>query len=291
MIKGSIHPATKLGHVHLTVSNLDRSVVFYQQILGFKVHRREGNTAHLGAGGPDLLVLTELSGARQVEGRSGLYHFAILVPSRLELAQSLRRIAETRTPVQGIVDHWISEAIYLPDHDGNGIEIARDRPREQWPPLETLARRGNGPLDVEGVLGELAQTKEPWTGLAPETTIGHIHLHVASVPEAEAFYHGTLGFDKMMDYGPTAGFVAAGGYHHHIGFNTWAGIGAPPPPPDAVGLRWFVIQLLDEIELDKVVNRMRAAGLPFEDHEEGILIRDPSQNGMILTAVGTKTNN
>lgn len=290
MIKGSIHPDTTLGAVYLTVSNLDRSLAFYQRILGFKVWRREGDTAYLGAGGSDLLVLTELPGGRRVASASGLYHFALLVPSRLELAQSLRRIAETRTPVQGIVDHWISEAIYLPDPDGNGIEIARDRPREQWPPLETLVRRGNGPLDVEGVLGELAQTKESWVGLAPETTIGHIHLHVASVPEAEAFYHGVLGFDKMMDYGPTAGFVSAGGYHHHIGFNTWAGIGAPPPPPDAVGLRWFVIQLPDENELNRVVNRVRAADLPLEDHAEGILIRDPSQNRMILTAVETKSN-
>ncbi len=135
----------------------------------------------------DLVVLTERPGARRVGGRSGLYHFAVLVPSRLELAQILRRIAETRTPVEGIVDHWISEAIYLPDPDGNGIEVACDRPREQWPSLETLAIRGTGPLDIDGLFNELARADGAWMGLGPRTVIGHVHLHVASISEAEAF--------------------------------------------------------------------------------------------------------
>lgn len=284
MVGTTIHPDTTLGHVHLTISNLERSLRFYQEVLGFTVHRGEGDTASLGAGGPDLLVLTERPGARRIRGTSGLYHYAVLVPSRLELAQVLQRVAETRTPVEGMVDHWISEAIYLPDPDGNGIEVARDRPREQWPPLDTLIQRGNGPMDVEGVLGELAGGRKPWTGLDPQTVIGHVHLHVANIDEAEAFYHGVLGFEKMMRYGRSAGFVAAGGYHHHIGYNTWAGVGAPPPPPDAAGLRYFVIRLPDTAERTRVIRRVQEAGLSVEDTQAGLLVRDPSQNGVVFAA-------
>jgi len=279
-----IHPHTRLGHVHLTVADLDRAIGFYREVLGFKLHRREDDTAHLGAGGADLVVLTERLRARRIGGRSGLYHFAVLVPSRLALAQILRCITQTRTPVEGMVDHWISEAIYLPDPDGNGIEVACDRPREQWPSLETLAIRGNGPLDIDGLFNELARADGPWVGLGPRTVIGHVHLHVASISEAEAFYCGVLGFERMMRYGPSAGFVAAGGYHHHIGFNTWAGIGAPPPPPDAAGLQHFVVRLPCEIEQERVLQRVRRAGLGIAEIESGFLVRDPSQNGVLLTA-------
>jgi len=154
----SIHPDAKIGAVHLTVANLDRSLDFYQNQLGFKLHRREGDTARLGAGGRDLLVLTQIPEAPHPRGTTGLYHFAILVPSRLELARSLRRIAETRTPVQGFSDHLVSEAIYLPDPDGNGIEIYRDRPRDEWPRDDGRLRMATDPLDIDGILAELPAT-------------------------------------------------------------------------------------------------------------------------------------
>lgn len=280
----SIHPDTTIGAVHLTVLNLDRSLSFYQQALGFVVHRREGDTAHLGAGGPDLLVLTQRPDARRARGTTGLYHFAVLVPSRLELAQSLRRIDETRTPVQGFADHLVSEAIYLPDPDGNGIEIYRDRPRGEWPYDKGQLRMATDPLEVDGVLAELAGHDEPWRGLRPQTVIGHMHLHVADIAQAEAFYCGVLGFDLMLRYGSSASFVSAGGYHHHIGFNTWAGVGAPPPPPDAIGLRYFVVRLPNAIELSRVADRVRQAGVDMEESQEGMLVRDPSQNGVLLAA-------
>ncbi len=188
MTAHTIHPDTHLGYVHLTVANLERSLAFYQDRLGFQLRRRSGQTAYLGAGGPDLLLLTEQPGARQVSRVTGLYHFAILTPSRVALAQSLRRLAETRTPVQGFSDHGVSEAIYLADPDGNGIEIYRDRPRSEWPWENGQLAMVTDPLDVEGILAELGPQPEAWPGLSPQTTLGHIHLHVARLKEAEAFW-------------------------------------------------------------------------------------------------------
>ncbi|MEK7786740.1 MAG: VOC family protein [Chloroflexota bacterium] len=285
----SLHPDLTLGYVHLTVSNLERSLSFYQNSLGFKMRRDDSTagTAWLGAGGPDLLVLTELPGAKHSRGTTGLYHFAILTPSRLELAHSLKRIAETRTPVEGFADHHVSEAIYLPDPDGNGIEIYRDRPRADWRDAQGNFRMGTDPLDIDGVLSELdgrddeRSERSEWSGLDPATTLGHMHLHVRSIPEAKAFYCDVLGFDLLMNIG-SALFVSAGGYHHHIGLNTWQGVGAPPPPPGSAGLRYFTVRLPDQAELDKVPDRVRAAGVLVEEHAQGWLVRDPSLNAMVL---------
>lgn len=284
MANASIHPATNIGYVHLTVAGLDRSLAFYQENLGFQLHRRDGDTAYLGAGGPDLLVLTERPGARVVSGVTGLYHFAILTPSRVALAQSLRHLAETRTPVQGFSDHWVSEAIYLADPDGNGIEIYRDRPRSEWPRQNGQLQMATDPLDLQSILAELeAQpAPSPWAGLEPETVIGHVHLHISTIPSAEAFYVGTLGFDLIMRYGPSASFASAGGYHHHLGLNTWAGVNAPPPSSDAAGLRYFTINLPDSAALTEVVERIQQARLAFQEKDGVVFLRDPAQNGVVL---------
>ncbi len=278
-----IHPDTRPGHIHLIVADLARALAFYQHVLGLQLHRQSDQTAYLGAGQADLLVLTGRSDARRVEGTTGLYHFAILTPDRPALAQALRRIIETRTPVQGFSDHGVSEAIYLADPDGNGIEIYRDRPREQWPFKNGRLQMVTEPLDVEGLLAELGTQPEPWSGLPASTVLGHVHLHVANIGQAEAFYSGVLGFELMGRYGPSASFLAAGGYHHHLGVNTWAGVGAPPPPADAVGLHWITICLPTAAELNRVADRVRNAGLPLAEQAEGLLLHDPSQNGLILT--------
>lgn len=280
----SIHPQTRIGHVHLTVANLERCLNFYQEALGFKIHSREGDNARLGAGGEDLLLLTERKRARSVWGTTGLYHFAVLLPTRHHLAKILKHIADSHIPVEGFADHLVSEAIYLPDPEGNGIEIYRDRPREEWPRREDKLLMATEPLDVSDLMAEIAEDPSPWSGLPPETVIGHVHLHVADLEKAEAFYHGMLGFDLIARLGAAAGFVSAGGYHHHIGYNTWLGEGAPLPSPDAAGLRYFVIRLPSSEELEKVVEWVRSAGLQMQDHEYGVLVRDPSQNGMILSA-------
>lgn len=280
----SIDPRTTIGAVHLTVSDLGRSVRFYESHLGFKLHQCDDRAVWLGAGGDDLLVLSESDTAPRVRGTTGLYHFAVLVPSRVELARSLRRLIETDRVMQGFADHGVSEAMYLADPDGNGIEVYRDRPRAEWPFVGGRLQMGAEPLDLESILAELEGKEDSWTGLAPDTTIGHVHLHVSRLADAEAFYVGALGFDLVQRYGPSALFVSAGGYHHHIGLNTWAGVGAPPPPPGAIGLRHFVIRLPDRVALDQVAARIRAAGLEPVEADRRLLIRDPARNALVLTA-------
>jgi catechol 2,3-dioxygenase len=282
----TIHPDTAIGAVHLTVADLVRSERFYSDVLGFRAHERQGDTLTLGAGNTALLVLTEQPGARPKPQRAtGLYHFAILVPSRLDLARSLRRLAEMRYPISGASDHLVSEALYLDDPDGNGIEIYRDRPREEWPRQNGRIRMATDPLDIDGILAELERDDRPWDGLAPGTRIGHTHLHVADLRAAEAFYAGVLGFEVVASM-PSALFVSAGGYHHHLGLNTWAGVGAPPPPPGSAGLRHFVVQLPDAAAIDAVLARLRDADVPVEEQDQGWLVSDTSGNGIVLSARG-----
>ncbi|MCG3209196.1 MAG: Catechol-2,3-dioxygenase [Anaerolineae bacterium] len=280
----AIHPETKLGHVHLTVANMARSLEFYRQSLGMQVHWQNNESAGLGAGRRDILRLTENPQARRVPRTTGLYHFAVLTPSRPELARSLWRLAKTQTPLQGFADHGVSEAIYLADPDGNGIEIYRDRPRAEWPFVNGQLQMVTDPLDTDAILAELDGPPDESVGLHPDTVLGHMHVHVSSLLPAEEFYQNVIGFELMQHFGGQAAFLSAGGYHHHLGINTWAGVGAPPPPADAVGLRYFVVELPDEAELNRLVERARRANWPFEEQADGIFGRDPSQNGILITA-------
>jgi len=276
-----IDPGTTIGAVHLTISDLRRSVRFYETHLGFSVHRRDDRTASLGAGGADLLVLTQCETAPRVRGTTGLYHFAILVPSRADLARSLRRLVATDTIMRGAADHGVSEALYLADEDGNGIEIYRDRSRDQWPIVGGHLRMGADPFDLDALLTEAGRADSA-AGLPAGTTIGHVHLHVSRLEDAHAFYVDLLGFELMQRYGPSALFVAAGGYHHHVGLNTWAGVGAPPPPPGAIGLEHFVVMLPDDAARDSVVGRLTAAGIVPEPVDGGLLVHDPAKNAILL---------
>lgn len=286
----TINPATRLGHVHYTVTNLDRQIAFYQTILGFTLHWREGDSAGLGAGGEDLLRLTENKNARPVRGTTGLYHTAFLVPTRWDLAQLLKSIAQTRTPIQGMSDHGTHHAIYLPDSEGNGIELAWDRPENEWPKnFEEMMQRNRG-LAPETVFSALAESDAEWEGLNPSTKVGHVHLHVSTLPPTMNFYRDTLGFGLPLDmenaprqFAESAIFFAAGTYHHHIGTNVWQGVGAPPPPANATGLRHFTVVLPDKAELERVVERLWAASIALEETENGILTHDPSRNGILLT--------
>ncbi|GAB4462148.1 MAG: catechol 2,3-dioxygenase [Anaerolineae bacterium] len=282
MTQPTISPDTTLGYVHLTVTNLDRSLAFYRESLGFQLHRRDGDTAALGAGRADLLRLTENPRARRVSRTTGLYHFAILVPGRVELAQVLRRIAETQTMVQGFADHGVSEAIYLPDPDGNGIEMYRDRPRAEWPIRNGELAMVTDPLDTHGLLRELVGLSEPWAGLPAGTVLGHMHLHVSNLNRAELFYKNIIGFELMQHFGGSAAFLSAGGYHHHLGLNIWNGVGAPQPPPDAVGLRCYVIELPAQADVDAIADRARAADVPLTEQPDGLLLRDPAGNGVVI---------
>jgi catechol 2,3-dioxygenase len=205
----------------------------------------------------------------------------------MELARTLRRLAEARWPFQGFSDHGVSEAIYLADADGIGIEIYRDRPRREWPLRNGQLQMVTEPLDVDSLLAEVSLDDHPWTGLHPQTRMGHVHLHVANLREAEAFYCGILGFDLVQRYGGSALFVSAGGYHHHIGLNTWAGVGAPPPPPDSIGLRYITIRLPDDAERDRIVKELQRAGVATQETPEGWAVRDPSGNGIRLLVGAT----
>lgn len=280
----SIHPETRIESIHLNVSDLERSVSFYQNGLGFEVYARDPNSASLGTGGRAWLFLRQVSGKPRNPRETGLYHMAIRVPSRVELAKTLKHLVDAKVPMEGFADHAVSEAIYLADPDQNGIEIYRDRPRDEWMYDQGNLRMTTDPLDVQGLLAELSGHPEPWTGLAPATRLGHIHLQVADVQAAERFYRDVLGFDLTARYGPSAAFVSAGGYHHHIGFNVWAGRNAPAPPPDSVGLDYYVIRLPDQMELERVAERVKQAGLPSSETNGGLFVRDPSQNKILLTA-------
>ncbi len=282
----TIHSHTTMGRVHLTVADLGRSLDYYQQGIGLSLKQRDGRTAYLAAGERELLVLTEQSGARLTRGTTGLYHFALLVPSRLELARTLRHLTHSETPIYGASDHAVSEALYLTDPDGHGIEIYRDRPREAWAFPNGRLKLVTEPFDADGVLSELTGNEPTWTGLHPDTRMGHIHLHVSHIPAAEQFYRDLLGFEVMARYGSEASFVAAGGYHHHLGLNTWAGIDAPPPPEDAARLLWYEIALPETAVLEELTHRIEAAGLPIERRENGRYTTDPAGNGIRLTTAG-----
>jgi catechol 2,3-dioxygenase len=236
-----IDPSLRIGAVHLAVADLARSSDFYERVLGLPLIRREDERALLGADSAQpALELSAIADPTPLSPHdTGLFHVAWLHPSRAALAETVKRIARARWPIDGASDHGVSEALYLSDPDGLGIEIYVDRPRESWerPPGGHGVRMVTLPLDVEDLLaqapGELEATSE---AIEPGTGIGHVHLKVADVPRALAFYRDTLGLEEQAQL-PSAAFLSAGGYHHHIGLNSWQSRGAQPSPPSAPGLR------------------------------------------------------
>jgi catechol 2,3-dioxygenase len=265
-----------MGPVSLTVSDVARSVAWYQTALGLRVHALEPPVARLGDGSETVLVLNEDPEAPRPGRHAGLYHYALLYPSREDLAQAALRLAATRTPIQGASDHGTHEAIYLPDADGLGIELAADRPRERWPsPEEEFSRGGPRPLDFESLLATVSGEAPP-DHAAPGLRVGHVHLHVGSIERGLEFYRDALGFDVRALL-PTAAFLSAGGYHHHLGFNTWLGQGIPPQPPGAVGLRHWTIELPSDSDLAAVRGRLEDTGAPIEPIQSGFATSDPFQ--------------
>jgi catechol 2,3-dioxygenase len=205
------------------------------------------------------------------------------VPSRAELARSIHRVTAAGWRFTGAADHLVSEALYLDDPEGNGIEIYRDRDREEWSRDGGELRMATLPLDLEGVLDGVP-AGDTGDGMAPGTCIGHVHLQVASIPEAEAFWVDAVGFDPVVRGYPGVLFVSAGGYHHHLGLNTWAGRGAPAPPPGTRGLRSLTIVLPDGAALQETLERLRAAGIETLDEAGSAVVSDPSGNRAVLTA-------
>jgi catechol 2,3-dioxygenase len=274
-----IPPDTRMGAVHLSVSDLGRSIAYYESVIGLLVHSRDAGRAALGTGGEDLLVLTERPGARPATGFCGLFHFALLLHERADLARFLLHATSERVQLTGLSDHFVSEAIYLRDPDAHGIEIYWDRPRELWEG-QVAQRLTTLPLDtrdlVRGVEGA-------FDGLARGTVMGHVHLQVADVAATNAFYAGVLGFGVMAAMGTQATFLSAGGYHHHLGANTWESAGRPPAPEGTARLERATIVLPDAASLDRLAAQAENAGFPSEPLEGGAVgLSDPSGNPVAL---------
>ena len=281
---GSIDAGTSMGAVRLTAADRDRLRDFYRDAIGLSELESDGELVRLGANGKSIVELVgDPDAPPRPRGTSGLFHLAILVPSRADLARALQRVAEAGWRLSGASDHLVSEALYLSDPEGNGIELYRDRPREEWPVRDGQLQMDTLPLDLDGVLGELR--REDANAPMPEgTRMGHVHLNVGDLAAAEAFYSGALGFDVTVRGYPGALFVSAGGYHHHLGLNTWAGEGAPPPPAGSRGIREFEIVLPSGESVAAEEDRLRQAGFEPAHEEGGVLVTDPAGNRLVLRA-------
>lgn len=266
---------TRPGRVRLQVADLDRSLDYYERVLGFRMLDRSDGTAALGAAGDDasLVELRERAGAAPVprRGRLGLYHYAVLLPDRAALGRFARHLEETGVR-PGAADHRVSEALYLNDPDGLGVEVYADRPRSSWRYDGPQVVMATDPLDVDRVVAEAGD--EPWTGMPGGTTIGHVHLHVGDLEAADAFYHRGLGLSKMVWSYPGALFLAAGGYHHHLGLNTWAAGAAVAGADDARLLEWELL-VPSPADAREALESVEAMGHAVEHGPDGGVVRDP----------------
>jgi catechol 2,3-dioxygenase len=282
----SIDPATQVGALSLTVSDLARSIEYYRDDIGLAVLSQSGSGAVLGVGEHPLLELEEVAGAapwpRGGRSYTGLYHLAILLPTRKDLGRWLKHWLDLGHPMPGQGDHLVSEALYLEDPDGHGIEMYRDRPRDQWEWTDGQVRMATDPVDVRGLLDEADEAGQIWNGMPDGSKLGHIHLQVGDIPQADAFYHGVLGFDIVVQM-PTALFLSAGGYHHHIGMNIWHSKGAGPGPTGTVGLRSFSVVFATGEARQEVLKRIESAGLDITRLANGdAVVYDPWQNKIAL---------
>jgi catechol 2,3-dioxygenase len=270
------------GPVRLRVADLDSQREFYERAIGLNPIDSGDGVARLGSDGTPVVELDHRADAPARPPRTtGLFHLAILVPDRAALAAALARAVRAGGRISGASDHLVSEALYINDPEGNGIEIYRDRPRAEWERDGGEIRMSTLPLDVDGLLAELRED-EPDSAMPDGTRVGHVHLNVADLDAAERFYSGLLGFDVTVRGYPGALFLSTGGYHHHIGVNTWAGPGAPAPAAGSRGLEWFELSVDDAPGLAELERRLGDAGAPIERRPESLLTHDPSENGLLL---------
>jgi catechol 2,3-dioxygenase len=267
--------STHLGRVRLQVANLDRSLAFYEKILGMRVIGRDTDSVKLGAHGDDreIVHLRQLKSARPVPRRGllGLYHFAILLPDRASLGRFVAHLTELEVHV-GMSDHFVSEAIYLTDPDGLGIEVYADRPRDAWRYDERQLYMTTNPLDVDGLVK--AAGGQRWSGMPAGTVLGHVHLYVDDIAKAEAFYHEALGFDKVVWSYPGALFMSAGGYHHHLGTNTWARGAPAATDADARLLEWEIV-VPTRKDAEEAARHVKASGYPVNEENGEWVLTDP----------------
>ncbi|MCB0171798.1 MAG: VOC family protein [Anaerolineae bacterium] len=276
----ALDPATTVGTVTLGVADLEKMTQFYHQIIGLTILDRTPQTAALGIDAVPLVKLEARPNGKRYPRATGLFHLAILLPTRRDLGHWLGHLAANRYPLAGAGDHLVSEALYLSDPEGNGIEMYRDRPRDTWEygadgtvKMDTLA------VDLPALVADAPETA--FTGLPSGTCMGHVHLQVDDVNKAVNFYRGMLGFDLMATWSG-AGFVSAGRYHHHLGLNTWNSRGAAPPPPGSLGLLHYQIVLPTEQMRDALLAHLETLAYPVEQTDAGPLLRDPAGNGIEL---------
>lgn len=280
---GPLSSDTHIGRVRLRVGDLERALAFYRGVFGLQVTRDEGSTLTLA----DLIILEEHPGIARRPLRpvtTGLYHVALLVPSRRELGRSLIGLHQAAYPLRGMSDHAVSESLYLDDPDGNGLEIYADRPRSAWPVRNGVVQMTVDPMDVEGVIAAGHERPEPWAGLPPETVVGHVHFTVSGLEPAVAFYRDIIGFDVMMSI-PTLVAVSAGGYHHHLNLNTWAGEGPPRDSDQVAGLSGWELRVPDTSARKALIERVMAAG-GLASPANGVMATDP--DAIALTITGSR---
>ena len=280
---GELPAATRLGAIRLRAGDVGLLRDFYERAIGLRALESDDGIASLGAGdGPLVELVSDPDAPARPPRTTGLFHLALLVPTRADLARALRRVFEAGWHLSGASDHLVSEALYLSDPEGNGIELYRDRPREEWPRQGDEVAMATLPLDLEGLLTEPGGDADDAT-MPAGTALGHVHLQVSDLDSAAAFWVDALGLDVMASVYPGALFVSAGGYHHHVGLNTWAGVGAPRPPAGARGLDRFEVVLPDAASFEEALERL-AAVAEVRETEGGMLAEDPSGNAMLLRA-------
>jgi catechol 2,3-dioxygenase len=274
-----------VGAVDLQVSDLERSLAYYQRVVGLRLLSQEGERADLGTAGSmvPLVRLHERRGAKRVpsQGRIGLYHFAILVPERAALGRFVAHLAEVGARA-GAADHLVSEALYLHDPDGLGIEVYADRERDTWQSSGGELRMATLPLDLPGLVA--AADGARWSGMPAGTTMGHVHLHVGDLARASGFYHAALGLDTMVWSYTGALFMAAGGYHHHLGLNTWAGADAIAAREDEARLLAWQLVLPDEASVAEARGSLESNGFDGREGADGWFFADPWGTTLHLVA-------
>jgi catechol 2,3-dioxygenase len=281
-VSTSIHAGTNIGLVSLRVADLERSRRFYEGVLAFQpVEEAPGKVVLGGQDKQPLLELIEVPGATpQPRRATGLYHVAILFPTRPDLGRELMRLVEAGWRI-GQGDHLVSEALYISDPDDNGLEIYQDRPRSTWHWTNGKVQMASDPVDIHGLIEDGTHKAEAWDVIPAGTRVGHIHLQVGNIAEAKRFYHTILGFDITAEL-PGALFVSAGGYHHHIGLNTWQSLGGKPTPATSAGLQSYVIAIPTPEGLREVKERLVAHAIPFEEQQDLIRVNDPWGNQILL---------
>ncbi|WP_077620323.1 VOC family protein [Bacillus sinesaloumensis] len=274
-------PYTFVELVELKVTDLQRSLSFYENIIGFKVLEQQEKKVLLTADGKTPLVSIEQPDniTPKEPRKTGLYHFALLLPTRADLGKVLFHLVQNNVPI-GASDHAVSEALYLDDPDGNGIEIYADRPDTEWEWSNGEVKMVTEPLDGQGVLA--AANGEKWNGLPKETVMGHIHMHVSDLVKTEEYYTKGLGFDVVTRYGGMALFISTGGYHHHIGLNTWNGVGSPAPSENSAGIKQFTLVFPTEAAIQSTVENLKKIGANIEEEDGVLFTKDPSQNKIKL---------